>query len=179
MEWGDLVHADRRELILNFEDLVRLRLIVILRSRGLSYKAIQAAEREARDLTGSPQPFVTEALWTAGSSVFLELANLLIRLSPGKQLALDFLREFLSPVNHGLVFDHGVADVWRPSEGVVIDPEVQFGAPCIEGTRIETEVIWSFRQAGTEPEELARLYGISLDAVKQALAWERDLAAAA
>ena len=85
LAWGELSHTDRDDLLLSFQDLIRLRLIVILRSRGLSYRAIQAAEAAARELTGVPQPFVTEPLWNAGSSVFMEVSSLLIRLSPGKQ----------------------------------------------------------------------------------------------
>ena len=100
-------------------------------------------------------------------------------MSQGRQLALDFLKELLTPVNHGLLFDEGIAERWRPSAGILIDPEVQFGSPCIEGTRIETESVWSFRQSGSSPDELARLYRVGEEMIGQALAWEETLSSAA
>jgi len=37
--------------------------------------------------------------------------------------------------------DLGVAQRWRPAPLVVLDPRVQAGTPCIEGTRIPTQVV--------------------------------------
>ena len=60
LRWYGLEAIPRDRLVLDFNDLIRMRMIVIMRSRGISLPVIRRAEEEARRLTGSPQPFVTE-----------------------------------------------------------------------------------------------------------------------
>jgi len=180
MDWGELAHTPSTDLVLNFWDLIRLRMIVIMRSRGLSYETIREAEDMARHLTRSSQPFVTEEMWTSSSDIFLRVADKLIAASKAGQLAMDFLHEYLVPVHHGLEFGQGdVAVSWNPMAGVRIDPKIQFGAPCIEGTRIQTEVIWSLHQAGDSIDQLAEMYRLERNKIEAAIAWERKLAEAA
>lgn len=108
------------------------------------------------------------------------MATMLIAASKGGQVAMDFLREYLMPVHHGLQFRRGdIAVAWNPMPGVRIDPKIQFGAPCIDGTRVQTEVIWSFHQAGDPIQRLAEMYRIERGQIEAALAWERTLAEAA
>jgi uncharacterized protein (DUF433 family) len=180
LEWDEAARADARHSAIDFTGLIRLRMIVIMRSRGLPFKAIREAEVVARQLTGSQQPFVTEDMWTSSSDIFVQAANTLFAASRGPQPAMDFLREYLEPVHHGLIFGPGEkVSKWRPAPGVLIDPRVQFGAPCIEGTRIQTEVIGSLHLAGDSAEALAELYGRPLKDIEAAIAWEQRLAAAA
>lgn len=180
LEWDDPVRISSRHRVITFEDLIRLRMIALLRARGISYDRIRRAEEYARMLTGLPQPFVTEGLWTALSDVFMEFESHLLALSKDGQLALPTLREFLAPAAHGLSFDRsGIAETWRPSSGVVIDPEIQFGAPTIEGTRVETEAIWSLHEAGETASALAEMYRLSPEQVSAAIDWERTVALAA
>ena len=157
-----------------------MRMVALLRSRGLSFGEILDAEQYARSLTGSVQPFVTEPLWTCGSAAFLDFGERLIAISRSGQYAMDFLRGYLEPVHHGLSFgeDH-LADLWRPWQLVAIDPRIEFGAPCVEGTRVQTEVLWSLNKAGDSPEFLADAYGLALEKVRAAISWERRLANAA
>ena len=180
MEWEELAHTPRQDLILSFGDLVRLRMIVIMRSRGVAPEVIRESEDYARKLTGRPQPFVTERLWTSSSDVFFRLAEFLIAASKKGQLAMDFLEAYLMPVNHGLVFGPDeLACAWSPVEGVIIDPAVQFGAPCIEGTRIQTEAVWALSRAGESAETLARMYQVEHRKIEAALEWEETLDKAA
>ncbi|MCJ7510446.1 MAG: DUF433 domain-containing protein [Dehalococcoidia bacterium] len=168
-----------RDIVLTFEELVRMRMIVILRSRGLSLPAILSSESYIRSLTGSPQPFVTESLWSSSSDIFLEFMGLLAVTKQG-QLAMEFLKEYLLPVHHGLEFDAaGISAIWRPMPGVLIDPDIQFGAPCIEGTRVETEAIWSFHQTGETIDRLASWYAVDRQQIEAAIEWEATLARAA
>jgi uncharacterized protein (DUF433 family) len=169
-------------VVIDFFDLVRLRMIVVLRSRGLSFEVISAAEEAARELTGHPQPFITEELWTGGSEVFVSVMGGLSRTKPGSagQLALSFLRDYLQPLNHGLVFDNDdQAAAWVPSRHVLINPLIQFGEPCVEGTRVPTSTIWALRNAGDEPAAIAKAYGLSPRQVRDALEWEDQLGRAA
>ena len=174
MHWHDEEDRD----FLNFLDLVRLRMIFLMRTRGLPPSLIRSAEYHAIALTGSPCPFATEKLWTTGSDVFLELAEYIVSIARYPQLPFPELIRALDPLDHGLAFDPSDerAVLWQPRPGVLIDPSVQFGSPCIEGTRIETDVIWSLNRGGQTPAALAEMYGVSRTKIDAAIAWERDLA---
>lgn len=175
----ELEHLPRRDVLIRFDDLIRLRMIVLLRSRGLPMRAIVRAESEARHLTGSPDPLVTEALWTFSSDIFLRIKDQLVAASRHGQLGMEFLADYLQPVHHGLTFgDDARATSWKPAEWVLIDPTIQFGAPCIEGTRIQTEVVWEMFQAGDSRETLSAMYGVALEQIQAAVAWEETLARA-
>jgi uncharacterized protein (DUF433 family) len=180
LRWDGLSDIPRHRLVLDFYDLIRMRMIVIMRSRGLSMPLIRRAEEEARRLTGSRQPFVTEQVWTSSSDVFLRLADMLVAASKGGQVAMSFLEEYLTPVLHGISFgpDRKAAS-WRPSERVLIDPSVQFGSPCVEGTRIATETLSALREAGDSIETISRAYGLKERDVLAAIRWEETLETAA
>lgn len=179
MERSRQPRVPTNRLVITFADLIRLRMIVIMRSRGLPTDAIRKAEEVAKTLTRSPDPFLTEELWTNSSDIFLKVADTLVAASKGGQAAMDFLHEHLVPVHHGLTFGRGeLAVKWEPMPHVLMDPKIQFGAPCIQGTRIETETIWSFHQAGDSIEALSKMYRISKAEVEAAIEWEKTLVAA-
>lgn len=180
MGWDDPVRVSSRDRVITFADLVRLRMIALLRSRGIAYKDILAAESYIRDLRGLPQPFISEQMWTGGSDVFVHFADELIAASKQGQLTFDHMSEFLSPAHHGLLFhSNGTPALWKPAPAVLVDPEIQFGAPCIEGTRVETLSIWSLHRAGESEETLAEAFDLQAEQVRAALKWERVLSIAA
>ena len=160
--------------------MVRLRMIALFRSRKIPYASIRDAESFARDFTGHPQPFVTEPMWTHSSDVYLRVSQQYIAATRAGQLALPLLEEFLEPAHHGMEFGPGDSAVlWQPESRVVIDPRIQFGEPCIKGTRIPTESIASLNDAGESSDRLTKLYGLNRTDVEAAIAWERRLERAA
>lgn len=181
MGWEEPYRVSTRDRVITFADLVRLRMIALFRSRGIEYKAILAAEDYIRRLRGIPQPFITEEMWTARSDVFVRFSNELIAASQYGQLAFEeLMSEFLAPANHGLLFATGGKPVqWQPAPAVLLDPEIQFGAPCIEGTRVETRSLWSLNQAGDSMETLAEAFQLRKEQVADALDWELWLSEAA
>jgi uncharacterized protein (DUF433 family) len=179
LEWEAPLAITSRDRVITFEDLIRLRLIAFLRARGFSYAEIVYSENFVRNEFRIPQPFVTETFWVAGD-LLVEFARSLVSVSKGRarQTAFKELRGFFSPVEHGLSFEDGVASLWTPYDDVLIDPEIQFGAPCLAGTRVETETLWTFHQGGDSAESLAAMYGLDIAQVEAALGWERRIAAA-
>ncbi len=165
-----------KTIILTFEDLVSLRVIAALRAADVNFRAIYSAEDWLRKKTGAERPFATEIVWTEGSGVFIELHERLISASKYGQVAMDLLREYLIPV-HGLTFKNRLATTWEPSDGVLLDPMVQFGAPCVKGTRVPTRSIWGMIDAGDPPRWVADSYRLSEEEVEAAIAWENSIAA--
>ena len=76
-----------------------------------------------------------------------------------------------------LEFDaNGVACTWLLAKDVKIDPQFVSGSPCLAGTRIPTWIFPGMVKGGDSIEELADDYGITIERVENALAWERQLA---
>jgi uncharacterized protein (DUF433 family) len=171
------VHGTK--LLLGFEDLISMRVVAALRASGVSWREIREMEHLLREMRRVPWPFATEFLWTGQGELFAEWAKHLVSGSRHGQAALDMLREYVMPVN-GLVFgdESRLAISWEPFAGVVLEPQVQFGAPCIKGTRIPTRTIFGMIEAGDSPEWVAEAYEISTSEVQAAYDWESLLRAA-
>ncbi len=172
----DLADVPGRELLIAFEDLVSLRIVAALRAAGVGFSRIHAAEYKLRELTGHRRPFATESLWTDTSDVFTCFRGILLAASRGGQLALRLVEEHLIPV-HGLDFAEGIASSWNPVSFVVMRPDVQFGAPCVDGTRIPTKALWNSWRGGDSMELLSASYGLSIEEIEAAVSWEERLAA--
>ena len=89
---------------------------------------------------------------------------------------MSIIKDYLIPVS-GLHFQDQVASKWSPQPGVMLDPSVQFGEPCIHDTRIPTSAVSSLVRGGDPPDLVARSYGISPDEITAALQWENKIAA--
>jgi len=74
--------------------------------------------------------------------------------------------------------DRGGPARWRPIDGVVIDPRIQAGAPCVAGTRVPTAVIGS-RLVSEAPDDIAFDLGLALAAIDAAAQFEELLASGA
>ena len=172
----DLVGVSGSELLIAFEDLVSMRVIAALRATGVGWKNIDAADKWLRVKTGSQSPFATEYLWTGQGQIFVDWTRRLISASRHGQLALGMLRDYLIPI-HGLVFseDTHLATSWEPIRGIVLEPQVQFGTPCLKDTRIPARTIAGMILAGDSIEWVVDTYDISRDEVKAACDWESRL----
>ena len=155
-----------------------MRVIAALRAYGVSWPAIYRSETWLREFTGHTRPFATDAIWTGKNEVFSRFKDMIINTSRHGQLAMDIIDEYLIPVS-GLVFEQGVAAIWEPQKLVLLDPDIQFGAPCISGTRIPTRAVWGMLSAGDTPELVSRAYQITPEELEAARIWEEALAAAA
>lgn len=164
-----------RQLLLTFEDLISMRIIAALRAAGVSFPRIRIAEKWLRSYTRHDRPFATEMLWTERSDIFVELKRQYIAASRFGQYAFQILEEHLIPV-HGLMFDErGIAISWEPKEAILLHPQIQFGAPCIKGTRIPTRALWGMLKGGDTVEYIARSYQIPAELVRNGVDWEESL----
>lgn len=173
-----LIGTPGRELLLNFPELISLRVIAALRKAGISLAAIHEAQHWLQTRTGHAHPFATETLWLGRGEIFVDWSERLIATTRHGQMAFDFLRSSVMPV-HGLAFDEKTqtACTWTPLDSVLLDPGIQFGAPCIQGTRIPTRTISGMVAAGESRAWVARDFAISMEKVEAACAWDARIGA--
>lgn len=179
-----LVAPERREapgrvIVVNFGDLVTCQAITLLREAGISLRSIRKAEHYFSRLYGLAKPFAHREFWYSRPDIFGQLDGQLISGTTAGQFAFAFLQRWLEPVRKELTFapETGSPIQWQPAEGISLRPTVQFGRPCIEGTRIPTGTIWSYVQGGDAPAFIAESFGIAVADVERAVAWERKLLA--
>lgn len=170
-----------RELVISFADLISMRVIALLRINGISWKKIYETETWVRKNFSAPRPFATERFWTALHEIFMDKEGALLAASMGGQYPfIELVAERLIPVA-GLTFEEGIANSWTPQpiEEVLIKPTIQFGAPCIRGTRITTSTVWGMHQGGDSVDFIARIYQLEPKRIQKAIEWENYLVVAA
>ncbi|MFH1638876.1 MAG: DUF433 domain-containing protein [Chloroflexota bacterium] len=176
----ELTNVPGRQLIISFEDLISMRVVSILRALGVKWSKIHHAESWLREKTGYPRPFAIERVWTETSDVFAEFHEGFIAASRGGQLAFTALVEqYLISVQDMIFAQYNggikVADSWRPHEDVLINPRIQFGEPCVEGTRIRTRIINELLMGGDTIFYLMRSFDLSESQISHAVEWEHRL----
>ena len=175
---GDyLVGLKGNEVALTFLDLVSLRLISVLRAHGITSAEIRRTHRGLQEARGWTHPFAMEPIWISGLGIYIREHDLPAKLDRNKnwQAALDFMELYIGPI-HRLAFDEDEQAVsWEPEEGIVLDPKISFGEPCLSGTRIATQTLWALHAGGDPTERIAQAYELPVEKVETALAWERKL----
>jgi uncharacterized protein (DUF433 family) len=174
-----LTETPGREVLINFEDLISMRAISFMRYFGYSFRDIHKAHAFLCDRTGHDKPFATELLWIedlGAANIYAEIESMLAIANRGGQLVFkELVRDRLIPI-HNMKFEYGIAESWTPKTGIELDRRVQFGRPCIEGTRIPASDIVGMYKAGDSVEFLAESYGLSEEQIDNAIAWEGTLA---
>jgi uncharacterized protein (DUF433 family) len=169
------------ELALSFLDLIEVRVVNSLREQNFSWKLIRLAEQHAREVFSLDHPFATKTFKTDGKRIFADL-----RKSRGERPLIDLVdnqfafRSLVEPNLRDLDFDsHLKAVRWWPlgiRHRVLLDPQRNFGQPIVpEG--VPTSVIWQASRHGDSLETVAKWYEVDARAVKDAVEFERKLAA--
>ncbi len=175
----DIKNIRGKELLISFEDLISMRVIAILRAVGVSWNKIHKAETWLRERTGYPRPFAIERVWTETEDVFAEFHDTFITASRHGQLVFArLLGQYLQPVEDMSFRKHNgvnIADTWKPHDDILINPKIQFGEPCITGTRIRTRILSQLIQGGDSPSYLMRTFNLSEDQIHHAVGWEYRL----
>lgn len=125
-----------------FVDLVSLAHVGELWRRRVAEEQVRAGVQFLADRTGFDKPLaqraVVEILATSGNAFIAELDGGWFDVGRGGQGAFsDIVALYLERIEFD---DLGAARSWRPAPHVLLDPHVQAGAPCIEGTRVPTSV---------------------------------------
>jgi uncharacterized protein (DUF433 family) len=176
---GDALLLPRDRRLMSFYDLVTAVVVAELRQRGVPLHNIREARRHLGQRFPMDWPLAHVAglnrLASVGRDVYVAEGNEWLDAGRGGQAA---FKAVVTPLLKRLEFDtDGMAAIWRPARGVVVNPRVQAGAPCVEGTRLSTEFLADLAEAGEDPGDIARDYDIKPGVLTRALAYERALAA--
>lgn len=177
---GYLIGIHNKRIYINFRDLISLRAIAAMRANGMSHKEIMIAEQVLRRYYGHDYPFATMEFWTLPpKDVLIRESGILLSASRHLQAAMEFFEEYMCPY-HNLSFDiFSISASWRPYDNVLLDPKIQYGEPCIEGTRVPTQVLYSLHRAGDSVDTLSYFYDIPPSRIRDAITWENHIQEAA
>lgn len=170
------VVAPSFERAFSFQDLVSLSVAGVLRERQVADDDMRRGVEYLQQFTHHDKPLayrdVVELLATSGRSFIARLGGGWFDLGKGGQSA---FKEIVKVYLKRITFDDlGGARLWRPAPHVVLDPGVQAGTPCIEGTRIPTATVAAM--AAVDPLKLvADELDLSVEEVEAAASFEAAL----
>ncbi len=167
--------------LFSFWDLMTLRVIARLLDQGVNRAQIRTGAEYLAKRLGTNRPFAHESLAKMGASFFAEIETALGWENVGQGGQLSF-QSVVVPLLDLIEFnDDGMAAIWRPREGVWINPAVQAGEPCVDGTRVPTELIARLLAADEDEspsdDDLAAVsgdYRITVEQVRAALEFEKN-----
>jgi uncharacterized protein (DUF433 family) len=142
----------------------------------MSHREIMIAEQVLRKYYGHDYPFATMEFWTLPpKDILIRDGGLLLSASRHLQVAMEFFEEYMCPY-HNLSFDiFNISASWRPYDNILLDPKIQYGEPCIDGTRVPTQVLYSLYRAGDSIDNLSYLYDIQPSRIVDAITWENHI----
>lgn len=164
------------ERAFSFIDLVSLAVAGQLWTRRVAEDDIRRGVTFLQQLSNHDKPLayrdVVETLATSGRAFIANVEDGWYDVGKGGQGAFnEIVRIYLKRFSFD---DVGVARLWRPAQHVLLDPRIQAGAPCIEGTRIPTETVAAMTEVDSA-ELVAEDLGLSLDEVRAAARFEATL----
>jgi uncharacterized protein (DUF433 family) len=166
---------------LSFRDLIELRFVKAFRDIGLALPTIRECYQRAAEEVHDERPFSTQKFRTDGKTIFLEITE---GIQEAKLVDLrrrqNVFRTIVEPSLKDLEFDASAVARWFPlgtaRKSVVVDPTRAFGRP-IAASGIPTEVLSRAVAVEGSVAKVVRLYDVTSDEVKSAMAFERKLAA--
>lgn len=164
--------------IITFDDLLELYMIKLFRGEGVSLQTIRAAAVNASKLFNSNHPFAIKQFETDGKNVFATLDGIGVQELNRSQMVLDtYARPFFKKIE----FDNLEPLRYWPngkSGHIVLDRQRSFGKPIDAKSGIPTSVLAGMARAGETEKNIANWYEVSVEAVRESIAYEVTLKAA-
>lgn len=179
--------ADDDRKLLSFRNLVELHVLsAVRRKHGVTMPRVRSAIDFLSRERNTAHPLSDIDLETDGDGLFIRVLGQIIDASREGQIALEeIIKEHLQRIDRS---PQGVplrlfpfrriereGEQFVVEEGpkvVVIDPRVQFGRPCIEGTGTPTAIVYDRHIAGEPVKVLAREYSSSQSVIQEAITYE-------
>ncbi|MBN1610004.1 MAG: DUF433 domain-containing protein [Polyangiaceae bacterium] len=161
---------------LSFTNLVEAHALAAMRREyQLKLDKIRSAVQYVQRKLGVEHPLARQHFKTDGVELFIERFGKLLNVSQDGQLA---IREAFDARLERVDYERGLAVRLFPlvratrqeqPRLIVIDPEVGFGRPVLSGTGIPVSIIHERFKAGDSASDLARDFGVGVDAIEEAL----------
>jgi uncharacterized protein (DUF433 family) len=159
-------------------EFVEAGLLREYRDRDIPLQKLRVFITVLRDRMGIPYPLAHERPWVAGAELVMQ-AQAEADLDRSDWLVWDTRQGLLTAVAERFVerieWAGEVAGTYRPHDDehslVRVDPGIRFGRPQVGG--ITTSAIAEQDEDGVTAEELAESFGITVEQVNWALAYER------
>ncbi len=180
--WNSQIDPIDHTIALGFLDLLEVRCVDAFISAGVSWKTLRQVHARARKLVSHVHPFCTNRFATDGQTIFMEVRekNEEVTLWDMRDLQRVFER-IIRPFLKNVEFDDGrVPRRWWPNGKahlVALDPRRSFGQPIIFRDGVPTSVLARSVKANKSVEEVARWFEIPQVSVREAVEFERALAA--
>jgi uncharacterized protein (DUF433 family) len=169
------------KLALGFKDLMELRFVNAFLEQGVTWKKLRQSAEQAANLVGSTHPFSTRRFKTDGKQIFAHLAEGAAEPLMDLLLKQQVIYAVVAPrLFAGVEFDDNEPLRWWPlglQRRVVLDPLKQFGHSVVVPSNVPTTVLANAVRLEESAERVARLYEVDIKAVRDAVEWERRLAA--
>jgi uncharacterized protein (DUF433 family) len=162
----------------SFVDLVSLAVVSKLWKRHVSEVDLRLGVAYLREQTGYDKPLahrsLVDLLATSGSALLVDLDGGWYDLGKrGHGAFEEVVRIYLKEVSYD---DVGVAHLWRPAPMILLDPRVQAGSACVEGTRVPTQTIADMTETDS-PQDVADELDLTVEQVRAAVDFEAGLLA--
>jgi uncharacterized protein (DUF433 family) len=180
-----LWHADYSDddaVEVSFRDLIELRFVKAFRDAGLGLQTIRACFERAVEEVKDDRPFSTQRFRTDGKTIFLEITH---DVREGELIDLrrrqSLFHRLVAPSLRDLEFGADFVARWFPlgmtRRSIVVDPARAFGRPITKDGSVPAEIVSEAVKIEGSPEKVAKLYGVPLLAVRDAVAFQQQLAA--
>lgn len=162
--------------VIGFLNLVESLVASQLREHGVSLPTVRRAHHQLADLLENAHPFAHHGLLTDGKNVFVRVAT-----EVGDTQAIEAINRqhvfevVILPYLQQIEYSgkSNLAELWRISEGVVIDPRRRFGKPIVDQCGISTSILHASYQANQKNRALvADWFGVDPQDVEVAVAFE-------
>jgi uncharacterized protein (DUF433 family) len=175
---GPALPGKERGKPLSYMQTIEVAFVATFRRLGVPLQRIRKARDYFAQVFGVEFPFAQLEVKTDGHHLLMELLD----LEPDPQIAKLILGDAAGQLAWEPMvaerfaefdYEHDLAVTWHVAgrdSRVVIDPRISFGAPTIRG--IPTWALKGRRRAGEPVDEIGADFGLELDEVNEALAFE-------
>ncbi len=176
-----LVHSDiapvGHDFAMSFHDLIDVFVAGSLRDSGISMQAVRRVHERMQSDLGVLHPFCHQEFLADGKRIFVKYGDdRLVDVLRHQGVFEQIIRPFLKKMDYDALTL--LAQLWRIGSGIVIDPQICFGAPVVESVSIPTAILAASLGANKGDTELiANWYGVKKADILAASQFERRLAA--
>jgi uncharacterized protein (DUF433 family) len=168
---------DPNSSLLSFVNLVEVHVLAALREQGHRLPDIRRAIQFVERTVLKKHPLATEAFLTDGVRIFVEHLGGLVDTKDGQFVLQKVVEGYLTRLDYG---PDGLATRLYPftrrgvdsPRAVVLNPLVSFGRPVLANTGVPTEEIADRFHAGEALDELALDFGVTREAIEEAIRCE-------